>query len=135
VSVAAQLQGMHTIALALLYVNAGLYAVLWLCTLLRMLKYWDRFTADMQDYGRVMGFFATVAGTCVLGNELVIVVDFPRAAMCLWLLGLMLWAGITYSIFTLLTIKPDKPSLADGLHGGWLLAVVAPQSVSVLGAL
>jgi len=31
-------------------------------------------------------------------------------------------------------VKPEKPPLAAGLNGGWLTAVVAAQSVSVLGA-
>jgi tellurite resistance protein TehA-like permease len=46
-----------------------------------------------------------------------------------------LWAVLTYSIFTALTVKRRKPSLAEGIHGGWLLAVVASQSVAVLGTL
>jgi tellurite resistance protein TehA-like permease len=41
---------------------------------------------------------------------------------------------ITYAIFTLLTVKAEKPTLAEGIHGGWLVAVVAAQSVAVLGA-
>ena len=31
--------------------------------------------------------------------------------------------------------KADKPRLADGLNGGWLVVVVAPQSVAVLTVL
>ncbi|MCF8105199.1 MAG: tellurite resistance/C4-dicarboxylate transporter family protein, partial [Desulfohalobiaceae bacterium] len=31
--------------------------------------------------------------------------------------------------------KEDKPSIAQGLNGGWLVAVVAAQAVSVLGSL
>lgn len=32
-------------------------------------------------------------------------------------------------------MKRNKPALAEGIHGGWLIAVVATQSVSVLGTL
>jgi tellurite resistance protein TehA-like permease len=46
-----------------------------------------------------------------------------------------LWAIITYSILTILTVKANKPTLAEGIHGGWLVAVVAAQSVAVLGGL
>jgi tellurite resistance protein TehA-like permease len=53
----------------------------------------------------------------------------------LWLAGIALWAILTYSIFTILTVKSEKPSLIDGLNGGWLVAVVAAQSVSALGGL
>ena len=34
----------------------------------------------------------------------------------------------------MLTVKQDKPALVEGLNGGWLVAVVAAQSVCVLGA-
>jgi tellurite resistance protein TehA-like permease len=51
----------------------------------------------------------------------------------LWAIGIVLWAAITYSVFTVLTVKPEKPPLAEGINGGWLVAVVAAQSVSVLG--
>src|SRR3989338_1835801 len=55
-------------------------------------------------------------------------------ASALWLLGLVLWIGLTYTIFTALTIKEEKPSLAEGISGAWLLAVVATQSVALLSA-
>jgi len=42
---------------------------------------------------------------------------------------------LTYAIFTTLTIKQDKPGLETGINGGWLLAVVATQSMAVLAAL
>jgi tellurite resistance protein TehA-like permease len=32
-------------------------------------------------------------------------------------------------------VKPDKPSLADGLNGAWLVSVVAAQSVAILTTL
>jgi tellurite resistance protein TehA-like permease len=54
--------------------------------------------------------------------------------MVLWALAIALWALLTYVIFTALTVKPVKPPLAEGLNGGWLVAVVAAQSVALLGA-
>src|SRR5205814_5570833 len=41
---------------------------------------------------------------------------------------------ITYGVFAILTVKAEKPSLAEGINGGWLVSVVAAQSVSVLGS-
>jgi tellurite resistance protein TehA-like permease len=38
-------------------------------------------------------------------------------------------------IFTILTVKAVKPSVEDGLNGGWLVAVVAAQAVATLGGL
>jgi tellurite resistance protein TehA-like permease len=50
-------------------------------------------------------------------------------------LGTTLWIGLTYTIFTALTVKRDKPPLEKGLTGAWLIAVVATQSIAVLAAL
>jgi tellurite resistance protein TehA-like permease len=47
----------------------------------------------------------------------------------------VLWLLLTYAIFAAFTIKADKPTLADGIGGGWLLAVVSTQSLAVLAAL
>jgi hypothetical protein len=57
------------------------------------------------------------------------------AAVAFLALGTMLWIGLTYTIFTALTVKRDKPPLEKGLTGGWLIAVVATQSIAVLAAL
>jgi len=35
----------------------------------------------------------------------------------------------------ILAVQPHKPSIEDGINGGWLVAVVATQSVCVLGAM
>jgi tellurite resistance protein TehA-like permease len=45
----------------------------------------------------------------------------------------VLWAVVTYTVFAALTVKSKKPTLAEGINGGWLVSVVAAQSVSVLG--
>jgi tellurite resistance protein TehA-like permease len=38
-------------------------------------------------------------------------------------------------VLAVLTVKPDKPSLGDGLSGGWLVSVVASQSLAILTVL
>jgi tellurite resistance protein TehA-like permease len=53
----------------------------------------------------------------------------------LWLLAVVLWICLTYTIFTAFTIKREKPTLDKGITGGWLLAIVATQSLSVSSAL
>jgi len=40
-----------------------------------------------------------------------------------------------YTFFTAVTVRENKPSLESGLNGAWLIAVVATQSISVLGTL
>jgi tellurite resistance protein TehA-like permease len=135
VSIAAQLRGMPAIAVALLWFNIVLYISLWLLTIVRVARYGSRFLSDLFDHGRCVGFFTLVAGTCVLGNQFVVVTNRPHIAIGLWFAGILLWAIVTYTVFTILTVKSEKPSLGEGLNGAWLVAVVAAQSVSVLGAL
>jgi tellurite resistance protein TehA-like permease len=135
VSVAAQLRGFPVVAQILLWLNVFFYVVLWLLILWRAVSFRQQFLADLCDHNRSVGFFTIVAATCVLGNQFVVVNSRPSIAIALWILGIILWAVVTYSILTILTVKPIKPTLADGIHGGWLVAVVAAQSVAALGGL
>jgi tellurite resistance protein TehA-like permease len=135
VSTAAKRLGMPVIAEVLLWLNVLLYLTLFGLYLTRLICYRDRFLTDLEDHKRGVGFFTTVAATCVLGTQVVLIQGGQWIAVGLWALGIALWLILTYSIFTLLTIKSVKPSLAEGLNGGWMLSVVATQSVVVLGNL
>lgn len=135
ISVAAHLSGMGLPARALLAVNLVAYPVLWALLLIRLIRFFPRVRADITDHARGPGFFTTVAGTCVLGSQLVIVAGRTEAAGVLWLVGLMLWVLVMYTFFTAVTVREDKPPLETGLNGAWLIAAVATQSVSVLGTL
>lgn len=135
ISIACFLLEMRTISLVLLVINVVAYAVLCVLLLVRLLFFFSRVKADIQDHVRGPGFFTVVAGTCVLGSALLIVVDRFRPALVLWLAGIGLWIVIMYTFFTAVTVRENKPSIATGLNGAWLLAVVATQSISVLGTL
>jgi tellurite resistance protein TehA-like permease len=135
VAIAAQLTGMRPLAVGLAWLNIGIFVVLWALTMARALLFSRDFFRDLIDHKRGPGFFTIVAGTSVLGRQQIIIFNHYGAATALWFLALPLWAGFTYSIFTGFTVKEDKPSLAEGIHGGWLIAVVATQAVSSLGTL
>lgn len=134
VSIACWLLGHRWLATTLLPVNLVCAGVLWTLTLARLVRYPRRMLADLQHHGRSVGYFTSVAGTSVLGSQILILTGRWHVAMWLWIFAIVLWAVLTYAIFTALTVKPVKPTLADGITGGWLLAVVAPQSLVVLGA-
>lgn len=133
VSISAFLLEMESIAWALFCLNQLAYVVLWLLTLIRLGCYPRRLLADLTDHARGPGFFTLVAGTCVLGSQFVILEGNPGAGTALWFLGILLWLMLTYTFFTAVTVRERKPDLESGLNGGWLLAVVATQSVSTLG--
>jgi tellurite resistance protein TehA-like permease len=135
VSIAAHLRGLERLAMALFGLNLVAWVVLWLLNLMRMVRYPGRFFGDMADHLRGPGFLTMVAGTSVLGNQLIILADDYREAFGLLALSVLLWIGLTYTIFTAFTIKESKPTLEKGITGGWLLAIVATQSLAVLSAL
>ena len=128
VSIAAHLLRMRMLATALAWLNVVAFAILWLLTLARLFHHRSRVFADLIDHNRGVGFFTMVAASCVLGSQCLLVLENSLIARLLWLLGIGLWVVLTYTIFTALTVKEKKPALAGGIHGGWLIAVVATQS-------
>src|SRR3989304_1197337 len=101
----------------------------------RLVRYRRELVADLTDHRLGPAFLTSVAGTCVLGNQLIVLAGAYDIALWLWISGLFLWIVLTYVIFTNLTIKETKPTIDQGITGGWLLAVVATQSIAVLSAL
>ena len=134
VSIASHLLGMKSIGRILLWLNVVFYIALWALTVLRCIRYPQNVRADVLHHGRSVGFFTTVAATCVLGSQFFVIAESWSAAAVLWYFGIALWAVLTYGVVTVLTVKDSKPGLADGINGGWLVLVVAAQSVAVLGA-
>ena len=135
VSLAAHLLGMPRVAQALFELNMVVYGALGLLTVLRIARYRDRFFGDMVDHLRGPGFFTTVAGTSVLGSQFILLVADYRTGTVLWVIAILLWISLTYTVFAGFTIKKHKPTLDQGISGAWLLAVVATQSIAVLSAL
>ena len=135
VSIAAHQLAMPVIARILFQINIVFYGVLWCLSLMRAVRFPRRFFNDMIDHLRGPGFFTTVAATCILGAQFVLLSVNYRTATVLWILALLLWVGLTYTIFAGFTVKAVKPTLDKGISGAWLLAVVATQSIAVLSAL
>jgi tellurite resistance protein TehA-like permease len=134
VSIACRLVGPAAVSVPLLWVNTVFYAVLWVMTALRVARFAAQVRADLMHHGRAVGFFTIPAATCVMGSQWLVVGGAWHAAAWFWTAGIVLWAAITYGVFAVLTVKAEKPSLSVGINGGWLVSVVAAQSVSVLGS-
>ncbi len=135
VSIAAKLMEMSAIAQALLVINVIAFAVLWLLTIIRIVRFPRDVFADLIDHQRGVGFFTMVAATSVLGSQIVILLQNYRIALALWFVTLALWMFLIYAVFAAFTVKEVKPSLDQGISGGWLVAVVATESVSTLASL
>src|SRR5581483_6673940 len=134
VSLAAHLLDRPRIAQSLFAVSIAAYILLWVLTALRVAWFGREVWNDLIDHRRGPGFFTSVAASCVLGSQFMAIAAHQPTAKFLWGLALLLWLGLTYSVFTAFTIKSRKPSLDEGISGAWLLAVVATQAIAVLSA-
>jgi len=135
VSVGAHLLDVEAVAVALYAFNIAAYVVLWALTIVRIVRHRAALVGDLTDHRVAFGFFTIVAGTCVLGTETILIADHFAIATVLLAIAAVLWVVLTYTVFTAITIKPGKPSLPEGINGGWLLSVVATQAIAVLTAL
>ena len=134
-SIAAQQLALRAVALGLFALNLVAYATLWALTLLRALRHRRRFFSDLIDHQRGPGFFTMVAATAIVGAQCIVLYGRDDAAMAFAAVAAVLWFVLTYAIFTGLTVKEHKPTLAQGLSGAWLLAVVATQAIAVIAAM
>jgi tellurite resistance protein TehA-like permease len=132
VSIAAHLLGWPRLARALFWVNLPAYATLVALTAARLVLFPRRLAADFADHARGSGYFTTVAGTCVLGSQCLLVAGWRGAAEALFGAGLALWALVMYAFFAAVIVRERKPTLEQGINGAWLIATVATQSVAVL---
>lgn len=133
VSLASHFLGMPLIAYALFYLNIAQYVLLWILTLARVFLAWEQVKADLTGHALSPAFLTIVAGTCILGQQFLVLAEGTEIAAGLWFLGAFLWLVLSYTFFTSVTVREAKPSLEEGINGAWLLAVVSTQSVSVLG--
>lgn len=134
-SISSYLLGLHTIAKILVAVNAVAYVVLWLLTIIRLLYYPAHFFSDLTSHSKGAGYFTLIAGTSMLGSQLIVVWQHHMISFYLFIFAILLWFIIMYTFFTAVTIQKNKPNIAEGINGAWLIAAVATQSISILGTL
>ncbi|WP_102347818.1 tellurite resistance/C4-dicarboxylate transporter family protein [Bacillus sp. Marseille-P3661] len=134
-SLAAYYQGMIAFSKLLVYFNVLAYLFLSLLTIVRLFKYFQCIKKDLSSHTRGPGFFTLVAGSCILGSQLVIVENHYLLATFLWGISILLWFVIMYAFFAVITMRKDKPPLAEGVNGAWLITAVSTHAVSILGTL
>ena len=134
VAIAAHLEEIPAIPTALARLNWIAYGILWLLTLVRLLRFSGRLLRDFADHLRGPGFFTIIAATSVLGAQAFTIERSESTAIVLWYSAAGLWCLITYPFFVVMAVGEKKASLASQIDGGWLVAVVATQSLVVLRA-
>lgn len=135
VSIAAYLLEMKAIAWWLFRLNVVAYIILWALTVARFICYRALFLADLTSHAKGPGFFTIVAGTGVLGSQFVTIAGDRTTALWLWYICIATWIMFVYPVLSAIMLREEKPDLAKGINGAWLLAVVATQAVSTLGTL
>ncbi|MCK9374707.1 MAG: tellurite resistance/C4-dicarboxylate transporter family protein [Syntrophobacterales bacterium] len=135
VSLACDLAGLRLAARSLFWLNLAFYLILWLLTLLRLIFYPRNLWSDFSHHARGVGFFTMIAATCILGSQMMILKNAGAWAVAFWVLGLVLGLLLIYGVLTALVTRADKPSLAAGLNGNWLVLAVSIQSLSILTCL
>ena len=69
---------------------------------------------DLTSHSAGVGFLTVVAATGVLGAQVILIGHEFAIAVVLLAVAVVLWLALTYTIFTALTIKGEKPSLPRG---------------------
>lgn len=116
---------------ALFAFNLAAYLWLTLLTLLRLVRFRRALWTDLVDPRLVFAFFTFVAATDVLGVGLALR-GYATASAAMWVLALVVWLGLTYFGFGVLTFLNTAHG-ANVVHGGWLIAIVGTESLVILG--
>src|SRR6266568_639991 len=124
--------GRFVLSDALLAVNLVGYPWLLAATIWRLARFRGALWADLINPRLVFAVFTIVAATDVLGIQLDLR-GAGEAARALWGFALLVWLVLGYFAFAVLIVL-NGPRRADVISGGWLLAIVATQSLVLLGA-
>jgi tellurite resistance protein TehA-like permease len=135
VSVASHLTGFQLFASLLFWLNIALYVFLWGVTAARIVWFRDNFLNDFSDLKRGPGYFTTIAATCILGTQSIVMKSAFFWGAGLWVAGIALWGVLIYSVFMSFVAKDTDSSINESISGSWLVATVSTQSVSILSAL
>ena len=122
------------IAKSLFYFNIAAYLFMNLLYILRITLYPKNFMDDIKDLAKSPGYLTFVAGTCVLGTQFIIIASNFAIAAILFYIGSFAWLILIYTVFTVFTVKKNKPPINKAISGVWLLIIVSTQSVSILAS-
>ena len=116
----------------LFWITLAAFPVLFACFVVRVLVWPRAVWRDLVDPRLVFTFFTLVAAADVLGLQLHLRGQ-NHLALVLWLGALVVWVGLGYFSFAVLTFDEGQTG-ADVVHGGWLIAIVGTESLVLLGA-
>lgn len=108
----------------------------WLCllvlSLVRLIFFGSSVRIDLLNPRMVFSFFTLVAATDIVGL-LLQERGYVDLAIACWVLAFTAWCLLLYLSFSVLTFLTHEHNV-NIVHGGWLISIVATQSLVLLGA-
>ena len=132
VSIDASQHGLPWLARALFALNLLAFVCLIALSVLRLVWFRDEFMTDLRSPVRSAGFLTFVAGACMLGSQSLLLQDWIVLAWLLFACALPAWLLLGGFWLVALARAMRDGSLTRHIQGGWLIAVVATQGLSVL---
>lgn len=132
ISIAAHLLRMDLLGFILLWLNFIFFGVLLVVFFVRLFLCFPVVVQEFVDHQKGPGHFTLIAGTCIVGNQAMVIIHQPLLAKVLLVFAAICWLVFIYAFFTSITIRKNKPTLDKGISGSWLLAIVSTQAIAVL---
>lgn len=132
VSIGAHLLHMEMLGLILLWLNFIFFGVLLVVFFVRLFLCFPVVAREVADHQQGPAHFTLIAGTCIVGNQAMVIIHQPLLAKALLVFAAIFWLVFIYAFFTSITIRKSKPTLDKGISGSWLLAIVSTQAIAVL---
>jgi len=111
------------------------FVVLAALTIVRVLRYRDRFVADFTNHRSGFSFLTIVAALNVLAGGAAVIHQWWTLSWVAWILSLVLWLSLVYPPMLAIIVGAEKPPLGEGINGTWFLLTVSTESIAVVGAL
>lgn len=134
VSIAAKRLGYHSPALILLWVNIGLFFLLWTLLLSRITLFPASVRSDIGDHWKGAGFFTVPAACAVFGVQWLEFGGRSGIGIALWWLAFVCWLLVTLVFFCSMIVGENQVDIHYAINGAWLTSVVATQGLSVLAS-
>jgi tellurite resistance protein TehA-like permease len=133
VSIGAGLLGFGRLAEILLAINLVAFPALSAAIVFRLVQRPSAFLAELRNDRRGPGLLTIVAGASVFGDQIWLLTSHRRIATGLLLAAFAIWVCLIYCLFAAATIRTAKAPPGVAFDGNWLLAVVATESLAILG--
>ncbi|HET6267748.1 MAG TPA: C4-dicarboxylate ABC transporter, partial [Acidobacteriota bacterium] len=109
VSIAAFFLHWPAISSWLFKLNLIFYAVLVVLYLGRLIFYPSAFLADLVSHAKGPGYLTAVAATSIIGSQFAILKQNLDVASPLWIVAVILWVVLLYTLLTAVTVVEPKP--------------------------